>query len=250
MNRCNRYELSRTWRALVVAGDVVEIRTVDHRGLTTAGYFSLWENLAPKFGPVLAQAERVEFTLNPVDRTFISNRGQRFAHNPEHGGSMAPGWTGPLATDADIVQRRWLLVRFAPPILPNETATDDQRGTCRAKLDEAYGQLRAEGWPEGLIADGGHSWDLLYRVDLPTDDGGLLHRVLVGLRERYGDDVVDIDTNAPPAQLCRFYGSMVREGGPYRMSRLEHWPNECGIVSRALLDAIAPRKSKRTRSRA
>jgi hypothetical protein len=243
VNRSNKYEVSRTWRAMVTPGDVIEIRAVDDGGTVTAGYFSNLDVLLRTLPQLMAKSERVSFTLNPVDRNFMAERGQRFARNPEHGGSMLPGWTGPLATDAQIERRRWLLVSFDPMRPAGEGVTDGERDKARAKAEAATVLLQAGGWPEPLIADAGTAWHVLFRVDLPADDGGLLGRVLRRLSERFSGDGVTIGTTANPAQLVPVYGSMIREGGgigdrPYRMSKLEHWPNECGVVAPAMLEAM------------
>jgi hypothetical protein len=54
-------------------------------------------------------------------------------------------------------------------------------------------ELEAAGWPPPILADSGNGAHLMYPIDIPTDDGGLLAACLETLQARHGDDDVLID---------------------------------------------------------
>jgi hypothetical protein len=45
--------------------------------------------------------------------------------------------------------------------------------------------LYAEGWPDPILADSGNGGHLLYRVDLPTNDGDFIKQFLEALALRF-----------------------------------------------------------------
>jgi len=105
--------------------------------------------------------------------------------------------------------------------------------------------LAAEGWPEPLMADSGNGGHLLYPVDLPTDDGGLVRRVLAALAFRFDDDTVAIDQSVcNPARIWKLYGTVARKGDstpdrPHRLARILEAPVELAPLSLDLLEALA-----------
>ena len=95
---------------------------------------------------------------------------------------------------------------------------------ARAREIRAY--LQAQGWPEPLLADSGNGAHLLYRVDLPADDGGLVAGALAALAFRFTDALVSVDEkNFNPARIWKLYGTVAAKGDatperPHRLSRL------------------------------
>src|SRR4051794_7694027 len=53
--------------------------------------------------------------------------------------------------------------------------------------------LHALGWPDPISADSGNGAHLIYRVDLPVDDAGLVQKCLAALAARFNDDAVKVD---------------------------------------------------------
>ena len=86
---------------------------------------------------------------------------------------------------------------------------------------------------------------MLYRIELPTDDSGLVQAVLEGLAFRFDDDQVTVDTSvANPARICKLYGTWAQKGDdipnrPHRMARLLEVPDEVMVVSTDQLAAVA-----------
>ena len=90
--------------------------------------------------------------------------------------------------------------------------------------------LANAGWPEPVLATSGNGFHLLYRVDLPAADGGVVERVLKALAVRFNTDTARVDTKvANPARICKVPGTVARKGDatparPHRRSRLLEVP--------------------------
>jgi len=139
-------------------------------------------------------------------------------------------WRGSPATDADIVRRVWLLVDFDPKRKGTSSATDDEKEAARQKMVEVDHFLSDRGWSPPIIADSGNGWHLLFRIDLPKDDEGLVVKVLHTLACRFDDESVSVDTKVGNAsRFCKLYGTVSRkgddtEGRPHRNSRIAMIP--------------------------
>ena len=100
------------------------------------------------------------------------------------------------------------------------------------------------GWPTPIIADSGNGWHLLYRIDLPGDDGGLVHRVLQVLAKRFNDESVTIDTKVGNAsRICKLYGTIAAKGEPtfdrpHRVSTIVSIPDTLEVVSIELMESL------------
>ena len=107
--------------------------------------------------------------------------------------------------------------------------------------------LAAIGWPEPILADSGNGAHLLYRIDLPAEDGALVERCLKALAARFGamSDRVDIDTAVHnPARIWKLYGTPACKGDstadrPHRMARLLAVPSTIEAVPVQLLELLA-----------
>jgi hypothetical protein len=90
--------------------------------------------------------------------------------------------------------------------------------------------LRHEGWPDPLVGDSGNGAHLLYRVDLPVNDGGIVKGWLQEFARRFDDDCVKVDQSVfNPARIWKLYGSVSRKGDnvpgrPHRMARILETP--------------------------
>ena len=96
-----------------------------------------------------------------------------------------------------------------------------------------------------MLADSGNGGHLLYRIDLPAADGGLVGRVLRGLAFLFEDERVILDqTVANPARIWKLYGTVARKGDdlperPHRLARLLEAPETLVPVPPELLEALA-----------
>ena len=105
--------------------------------------------------------------------------------------------------------------------------------------------LRGKGWPEPIVADSGNGGHLMYAIDLPAEDGGLVERCLNSLAARFSDEMVTIDTSVfNPARIWKLYGTAACKGDhttdrPHRMSWIVSTGESVVIAGRELLEALA-----------
>jgi hypothetical protein len=147
--------------------------------------------------------------------------------------------------DGDIQRRRWLLIDCDPVRPAGISSTDEEHEAALTRCREIRAGLKAEGWPAPILADSGNGGHLLYRVDLPADDGGLVERILASLRMRWSDDVVDVDRTVKNAsRVWKLYGTLARKGDatpdrPHRMATILSAPTDLVAVESDRLEAFA-----------
>lgn len=151
---------------------------------------------------------------------------------------------GEAVKDTQITRRTHLLLDVDSPRangFKGDMATEEEREEARRACAVLSNDLAILGWPEPITVDSGNGFQLVYRIDLPVDDGGLVKRVLRGLRAKYlGVDV----KNSNAARITRLPGTLNRKGRelpdrPYRTARLVSAPGEMKAVTREQLEAIA-----------
>src|SRR5256885_985310 len=80
--------------------------------------------------------------------------------------------------------------------------------------------------PDPMYADSGNGYHLLYPVDLPAKDGGLVKAVLRSLAGRFDEEGVKVDTTVfNAARLTKLYGTRACKGEntlerPHRWTRV------------------------------
>jgi putative DNA primase/helicase len=241
------------WLHLFVEpGQVVELRALNvkqnyGKPCPVAGFFD-YEHLADMARDALELSRRaagVYFTLNPLNTALKARRANRTL-NAEVGFS---------ASDKDVLCRRWLLIDADPCRVAGISASDDEKALALTLSLSVRDFLRERGWPDPLRADSGNGHHLLYRVDLPADDGELVKRVLLALSKQFSTDAVKLDTSVfNPARICKLYGTLARKGDdlpdrPHRRSQIIEVPGCADLfdlsaakvmpVPLALLEALA-----------
>jgi replicative DNA helicase len=169
-----------------------------------------------------------------------------------NGTTMQPGpWSSTTTKDADVHARRWLLVDVDPQRPKDTNATDAELAAARTTADAVQQHLRGAGWPQPVRLMSGNGWHLLWRVDLPADDGGLVRRVLQALAARFNTpeqvktEQVKVDVaNYNPARITKVAGTVARKGPhtperPQRVARLLEVPDPVVPVPRELLEQVA-----------
>lgn len=153
-------------------------------------------------------------------------------------------WCGSPATDADIVRRVWLLVDCDPKRKGTVSATDEEKDAARRKMVEIDHVLAEQGWSPPIVADSGNGWHLLFGIDLPTDDNGLVVKILHALACRFDDDAVSVDVKVGNAsRICKLYGTVSRKGEdtpdrPHRLSRIITIPDKLEAVTVEQLQSL------------
>jgi putative DNA primase/helicase len=223
------------WLTAIVAGPLVEMRAI---GVTRAGTDARHvesvlyktdeaglKQLAKDARSISPRAEGVYFTLNELSASL---EGQR---RP--------------AKDSDVTRRRRLLIDVDPIRPAGQSSTDNEKYFSHQVIIRIRDDLTAKGWPLPILADSGNGWHLLYPIDLPPDDGGLVARVLKTLAARYDTDLAKVDTTVGnPSRICKLYGTLARKGEstpdrPYRCSAVfEHFWKPTA-VPREMLEDLA-----------
>ncbi|HDS63945.1 MAG TPA: hypothetical protein ENN52_07490, partial [Methanofollis liminatans] len=187
--------------ALFREGDVVEVRALADR-FTHSGYFDDPGRLADAAEALDADPEvrGIYVTLNEVKPALLARRSNRV--------KMRLTRSDPTTSDADIVHRRWLPVDLDPVRPSGVSSTDAEHEAALRKADEIALWLSEQGFPAPIRADSGNGAHLLYRIDLPPDDGGLVKGVLATLDALFSDDAVTVDTaNSNAARIWKLYGT-------------------------------------------
>jgi hypothetical protein len=167
-----------------------------------SGYFDDIERLAAAACEI-EQASGIYVIPNPVRPALLARASNR----------TRPITRDPLTGDTDVAHRHWLLIDLDPQRPAGISATDDEHSAALQCAREIRTALREHGWPEPVLADSGNGAHLLYRIDLPTNDGGLVKRVLAALAFRFDDASVKVDlTTHNPARIWKLYGTPARKG--------------------------------------
>jgi hypothetical protein len=212
-------------RQLIMPGQVTELRALHcstasyRRPHTESGYFD-FEHLAEMAqgaASLSGKATGVYFTLNPVDPDLLSRRCNR----------IAEAQSGELTSDQHITRRQWLLIDADPVRVSGVSAADSEKNMALDIARKIKNFLREENvWPDPVCADSGNGYHLLYRIDLPANDGGLVERCLTSLAKRFDTEKVKIDQSVFNAsRICKVYGTLSRKGDstelrPHRPSRI------------------------------
>jgi hypothetical protein len=200
------------FRVLLDPGQVVELRAIgikkgDYPPHTEAGFFDAAHlpQMVKAARRLSEKAPAVYWTLNPLDPDLLARRKNR------------TDWakTDELATDRDVLRRRWLLIDADPVRRAKISSTGAEKAFAWETIQAVRDHLGGRGWPAPILADSGNGFHLLYRIDLPADDGGTVRKLLHALGDRFDTDKVKIDrTVFNPSRICKFYGTMARKGDP------------------------------------
>lgn len=181
-------------------------------------------------------APGVYFTINPVKPELLARRANRC--------DIAEG--GSLTTDGDIVCRRWMLVDV-DPVRPAEISSSEEEKQHAASVTKAtHDHLVLElGWPRPIVIDSGNGYHLLFRIDLPANDGDVVKYALHALADRFNTDKAKIDTTVFNAsRISKIPGTRSRKGDeihgrPHRFSKVHQVPEQLTPVPTEYLQALA-----------
>lgn len=219
--------LAELYHLLFAPGQVIELRAL---GVTTgrgrphieAGFFDTdhLNDLARTAFTLSLRSKGVYYTLNPVNPDLHARCCNRVDWADE----------GTLTKDADIIGRRWLLVDFDPVRAAHISATDGEKSAALTMAYDVREWLSDRSWPEPILSDSGNGYHLLYRIDLPAADKGVVERILHALAKQHDTDRVKIDRKVfNPARICKLPGTWARKGDntptrPHRQSQILEVP--------------------------
>lgn len=236
-------ELHRTAKLFLPAGRVTELRAFNALvpGLngrypikTVTGYFDNAADLVAQAGRIQS-ADGCYFVLNAVDPRLLARAANKLK-KADRGGATS---------DLNVQRRLWLPVDLDAERPAGISASKAEHEAARDRARAIYQHLKARGWPAPVVGDSGNGSHLLCRVDLPTDDGGLVERVLHALAQRFSDAAVKVDTtNHNPSRIFKLYGTRACKGDstsdrPHRMSKLLLVPDDLAVVPDELLQQLA-----------
>lgn len=250
-NDTPRAQISKFLSLLIEPGSVFEIRAPkcrvgpgkEFRG-TASGFFTddQIEEAAERLAVLDAEnlAAGWYLTLNPVNKGLLALAAGRMERQ-----------AAATTADADIDRRTRLLIDIDPVRKAGTSATDDEVTATLSAAREVACYLTGLAWPEPLATMSGNGAALIFAVDLPVDDQGLVERVLKALAGRFDTDRVKIDTSVHnPARITKIIGTTARKGDEvqgipgvadrvHRRARLVSYPPSLDPVSREALEAVA-----------
>lgn len=219
-------------------GDVVELRLPGSTKQTISGYFNDPEKLVEAAAAVSGRFNAgVYFTLNPVRPQLLARSVNRLSHFSKF-----------ATSDQDILQRRWLPLDFDPVRPAGISSTDKEHEAAITMACQVNSELQAQGWPNGIILDSGNGAQLLFRVNLASDETsrGLIAGVLKGLAKRYNTPGVEIDVRVGnAARIWKLPGTLAMKGDctaerPHRLARILSLPEvEVEVVTPEQLQSVA-----------
>ena len=243
-------EITHALRLWFQAGDVFEVRVLDavsadyRREHIESGYFD-YEHISavPEALKRLLSFRGVYVTVNPVNPDLLARAVNR----------LRPAGRNPTTADTDIVRRRWLLIDCDPRRASGVSSSNAEHESALAKAREIRDGLSSLGWPDPIMTDSGNGAQLMYRIDLPADDGELVRRV-IGEIAKASSEQVAIDTSVHnPARIWRLPGTMNCKGDsiperPHRMARILDAPQDIVPVSREQMQDIVSYQSEDTQT--
>ena len=243
-------EITHALRLWFQAGDVFEVRVLDavsadyRREHIESGYFD-YEHISavPEALKRLLSFRGVYVTVNPVNPDLLARAVNR----------LRPAGRNPTTADTDIVRRRWLLIDCDPRRASGVSSSNAEHESALAKAREIRDGLSSLGWPEPVLTDSGNGAQLMYRIDLPADDGELVRRV-IGEIAKASSEQVAIDTSVHnPARIWRLPGTMNCKGDsiperPHRMARILEEPQDIVSVSLKQMQDIVSYQSEDTQT--
>lgn len=218
-----------TLRLFAEPAQVVELRALGvstreyRRPHTVSGYYDDLEALARDAIKVAPSARGTYFTLNPLNPALLARAANRVRRADERD-SLTP--------DSEVLCRRWLPIDVDPRRPSGVSSTEPEHAAAQARALDIREWLRGQGWSAPLYADSGNGAHLVYPIDLPAANGGLVERVLKSLAFRFDDDTICIDQAVSnPSRIWKLYGTPVRKGDhvperPHRLARLLEAPAE------------------------
>ncbi len=241
VERVDRAEILRHLALIAQPGQVLEVRALgaisareSRRPHVIAGYFNDHAKLAAAVANTITRAEGIYVTLNDINPALLARACNRLVDGLK-----------PTTGDADVVRRRIFYVDADPARPARISATDAEHTLALARVRQVSDYLQGMGAPAPLLADSGNGGHALWRIDLPADDGGLVHQALQALALRFSDALVKIDeTVGNPARIGKLYGTWARKGDstadrPHRLARIQAAPESLLEFPESLLRELA-----------
>src|SRR4029453_1444058 len=189
-------------RVVAEPGGVFEVRVLDgvmdgeRRALTYSGYFNDAKRAAEALA-LLRSAGGIYITMNPVEPSLLARSVNK----------LRVASKNCTTADHNIIRRNWLLFDFDAVRAAGIAASDSEHRAALALAEQARDWLTEQGFPLPAFCDSGNGGHLLYRVEIPGDDAGLVEQCLKVMARRWDTDAVHVDVTVfNPARIVRLYG--------------------------------------------
>jgi hypothetical protein len=192
-------------------GEVFEIRILNvpervgsNFKATISGYFNNVEKAVEQI--VKADASglcpAIYCTLNPVKPSLLARAVNTMKRKPAS-----------TTADGDVARRSHILIDLDPNRPAGISASDNELQAAKERAEQVRDYLTKQGWASPTMGMSGNGVHLVYKTDLPADDGGMVQRLLESLSERFSDDKVSVDKSVfNPARITKIFGTMARKG--------------------------------------
>lgn len=209
-----RFNEAEVRRALeMLAPGVFEMRALnamvdgDRRGATFSGYYDddHHDEVIHDLQRISA-ATAVYFTPNPVKPELLArafNRARRIVDRT------------PTTSDADILERHWLLIDIDSVRPAGISATEEERENAYRIVIDVDQYLHEHGFPPGFICDSGNGCHLMIPFQSKNDDAGLLFhkQLLADLAKRFNEPTAHVDlTTCNASRIWKLPGTLVCKG--------------------------------------
>lgn len=230
---------------LMRSGEVIEIfvkRAADGRG-NLVGYYDCQhlDTLAADAEKHSGKVAGIYYRINPMRNDLLSRSPNQLASTS----------TAKCGSKSDVLRRRFLMIDIDSTRKSGLNATKNEKEQAHHLLCVIFAFLKEAGFPLPAQIDTGNGYCLMYGVDLPVDDDGLLQRILQTLDTRFSNDAAKVDTSVfDPARLARLPGTMNCKGPhsldrPHRLCKLLRIPaGGCRAVPRDLFEQLAKTASR------
>jgi hypothetical protein len=233
-------EIVRGLKLILEPRQVTELRVLDavtpadRRPHIESGYFDDIDRLA-EAAVTVKTAKGFYFVPNAVDPALLARAVNR----------IRPAGKEPTTADHGIVARRWLLIDCDVNRPAGISSSDAEHKAAIKLAFKMRAELSDEGWPAPIIGDSGNGAHVMYRIDQPAEDAGLVKRCLEALAARFDTAHVTVDQSVfNPARIWKLPGTLVCKGDntperPHRMARILEAPGMLAIVDTVLLESLA-----------
>lgn len=244
MNVLDKTETINALKYFFQEGDVFEIRILDavtpnyRNPHTVSGYYD-FQHIEKAAADIIKEVRIYRgayFTANPVNPALLARAANRLRDCT----SRADVTTN----DKDIPRRRWLLIDCDAERPSGVSSNDEEHAAAAAKAQEIKDGLASMGFPEPVVTDSGNGAQLMFRIDEPGEDNGLVEMILKNLQPCNSPAVKIDQTVFNPARIWRLPGSRNCKGDdiperPHRTAKITSRPEQITPVPTNLLRKAA-----------
>lgn len=217
---------------LIKNNGLVEVRVIGDK--VYSGYFKDADKLVDALKPF--SRENIYFVFNDIAEGCYDREQQECFRMSKN-----------TTSDADITDRKWLLIDVDPVRPTGVGSTNEEKGEARDVGLKVFKFLRDIGFSSPISADSGNGFHLLYPIFLKNtpENTKLIRDVLQVLDMFLSNDKAKIDTSVFNAsRITKLYGTFARKGRdskerPHRESRIVKAPADIKPTDISLLRKVA-----------